>query len=64
MHEILEAMEDVAESDPNFFRKEFENLFHLCILISKESMFDNEKLRLMPLELFNFNFLTHAQINI
>ena len=51
LHEFLDAISEVAESEPTFFQRSFAQICDVLIKISKKRDYDNEKLRQMPLEM-------------
>ena len=51
MHELLESVSEVAESEPTFFRKPFVSLCETLLKVSAKKDYINEKLRQMPLEM-------------
>ena len=51
LHEFIDAISEVAESEPTFFRKSFAQLCDVLIKVSGKKDYDNEKLRQMPLEM-------------
>ena len=51
LQRLLICIGDVAEAEPQFFRKEFGAIFNMLILLSQKTDYDNEKLRHLPLEI-------------